>query len=164
MDALSDKIKLVKDIPADVVGEMRKKLVPVVDYDRKVGIGYTFKNRENIPVGNMSYTWITDEHKEFPKVKLNGFLFREDATPIISFHSYGYYGFFKPSLREVYSAIYFAFSDDWDKVGYFWLDDMGYELNEMMLGEYHFCKLWLWDVNALSEVVDTYVKPIALSV
>jgi hypothetical protein len=75
-------------------------------------------------------------------------LFLTEAVPIISFHSWGYYGFFKPSLQEVYSAIYNALGEDWRSVKYFWLDsgDMG---TEHIIGDFQWCKCYLWSEDAL---------------
>jgi len=164
MRILSDDVILVKDVPNELAEEMRRKLVPVVGYDQKDHKGYTFKNRENIPIKEIAYTWIEGNDKQFPRVKLNGFLGQVDAVPIISFHRWGYYGFFKPSLNEVYYAIYSAMGDKWNKIKYFWLDSGGMG-PEQIIGNYQYCKLWLWGTDALY-VVDKqcYVHPIGLTV
>ena len=147
MDFLEEYIKLVKDIDKDLVLEMRSKIVPVLKYDKSTGRGKTFADITKVHPSDVAYTWIEDESDNEKKglkfIDIPGVLSNNAPAPIIMFSEWGYYGFFKPSLEEVFAAIYDAMGKEWQRVGWFWLDT-DKVTKENIIGEYHFCKCWLW--------------------
>lgn len=141
---LNDKVNLIKDIPDNIAQEMYKELVPVINLNLQKRKGFTFENMSKIDPKNVAYTWVKEK-----LIPLNGWLdgCLEHST-IISYHLWGFYGFFKPSLYEVYCAIYNALGDNWKDVKYFYLEsnDMG---TEHIIGNYHWCILHLWTKEGL---------------
>lgn len=125
--------KLIEDISDELVEEMRLHLVPIFKSSRNALSEppvSTFVDMSKIHPKDVAYTWVED----VDKVEI-GRLFLFDAVPIITYHRWGYHGFFKPSLYEVFCAIYRALGDEWKKVKYFWLDTASIGLGNL-IGDY----------------------------
>jgi hypothetical protein len=141
------KPELIKKISDELAQEMKNQIIPVFRHEKNQfddGASVSvFTDMDKVHISNVAYTWIED----VPKDEI-GTLFRNDASQIISFHEWAYYGFFKPSLYEVYCAINQAFGEDWKKFKYFWLDsgDMG---TEHIIGDFHWCRCFVWEEDDL---------------
>jgi hypothetical protein len=136
------KTKLVPDISDSLIELMAAQIKPVAE----VGRG-RFREIDIAGVDrrNVAFTW---EPKWGRFVRLyNGSL---NSRDVVTFHSYGFHGFFKPSLAEVYACIN-QFVPDWSSVRYFRMksDDMD---RHNIVEPYHWCRCQLfgeeeWDVN-----------------
>jgi len=58
-------------------------------------------------------------------------------TAILTFHTWAYYGFFKPNLAEVYGCIK-AFVPDWSAIRFFWLNSEEMDRRNI-IGNWHWC-------------------------
>jgi hypothetical protein len=78
---------------------------------------------------------------------------------ILTFHTWAYYGFFKPTLAEVYACIR-QFVPDWSKARFFWLDT--YKMDgRNIIGDYHWspCVLFGEEQNDVIDLEwDAFVR------
>lgn len=134
---------LIHDIHISVANAMKSHIVPVFLNDKSEA---QTLDTSKIDLKTTAYTWVPEG--QIPR-KTIGKLPRCLGTEIITFHTWGYYGLFKPTLYEVFCGIYWALDKDWKKCKYFWLDsgNMG---PESIIGNYHFCKCVLWPEESLN--------------
>lgn len=76
-----------------------------------------------------------------------------DTVDIMTFHTWSYYGFFKPTLHEVYSAIA-QFVPDWSGIRFFEMLDSGSMDAKHIMGDYHWCRCRLYGKER-TDVIDT---------
>lgn len=88
MENTKSWIPKIKD---DVLEKLFKKIKPIV---RKGGEAYYI---EKVDLRGASYLWSPKTTRKAPKL--------EPITDIRTYHTYGYYGFFKPSIAEVIAQI-----------------------------------------------------------
>lgn len=133
------KPKLIHDISDELAVEMKSHFVPLLLKDHNL---FETLDLRDVDLRKTAYTWVDSPRQ------IVGILPPALGTKIMTFHEWAYFGFFKPSLYEVFCGIYWAFQENWKVYKYFWLDSekMG---TESIMGDYHFCNCILWEKNDL---------------
>lgn len=78
---------------------------------------------------------------------------------LMTFHTWAYYGFFKPTLAEAYACIR-VFVPDWRKARFFWLNSEGMD-HRNIVGDYHWCPCVLFgpeETNVIDSEWDSFVE------
>lgn len=148
--SLEQQVKLIPDITDDEIEEMLGQIVPVVYQDIGGRHGqFRAVDIEDVDRRKTAYTWEPKLGREVG-LSWNGF----GTTSIITYHRWGYYGFFKPSLAETLAQIRYVMTD-WKLVKFFCLDtnlfDSGNWRN-FVVGQHHWCKCHLWGPNEEHDV------------
>lgn len=133
------KPKLIHEISDELAVEMKNHLVPMFKSNQDI---FETIDISDVDIKNSAYTWV-----DAPR-RIIGKFVPFFGTKIMTFHEWAYYGFFKPSLYEVFCGIYWAFQENWKVYKYFWLDSEKMNI-ESIMGDYHFCKCVLWKENDL---------------
>ena len=118
--------KMIPDISDELIEKMAEQIKPVKAVERG---RFRLIDIKDVGRRDTAFTW---EPKLGKLVRIyEGGLGCKD---IMAFHTYAYYGFFKPTLAEVYACIN-QFVPDWSMVRYFTMlsRDMG---PEAILGDY----------------------------
>ncbi len=138
------KPKMIHDIPDGLVLQMQDHLTPVF-FKNNNAEAFIRLDLKDGDVKKQSFTWENDA----PMEKI-GLLPMAKCSTIMTFHTWAFHGFFKPTLYEVYCGIYLALEENWRKVTYFNLDiDPGPPCRNTM-GPYHFCRCNLWSLKSLA--------------
>jgi len=133
---LEEMIKIIK--PVKQVDDHRFREILTDGVDRR-GVAYTWDPKLGRPV-------------QIYRGGLN------DVT-MMTFHTWAYYGFFKPTLAEAYGCIR-AFVPNWEDIRYFWLDSDNMDSRNIM-GDYHWCPCILFGpemTNVVDDEWTAYVK------
>lgn len=129
------KPNLVPAISEERVNELRETIKPLYIKDERVyEIDIT-----NIDNWKIAFTW------EPKLIERNFYIKRPlDSQTIMTFHKWGYYGFFKPSLGEVYACINAAIpKEQIAHIKYFRLASEEVQLTHV-IGNYHWCYCHLY--------------------
>jgi len=74
-----------------------------------------------------------------------------DVT-ILTFHTWAFHGFFKPTLAEAYGCIR-KFVPEWRAIRFFWLNSQGMDRRNIV-GNFHWCPCVLFG-EEMTSVIDT---------
>jgi hypothetical protein len=137
--SLYEQVSLIPEISDELVAEMQRTLTPVMYKGNRLGSGGSFREivTEGVDPRGVAFTW---DPKLGRKINLtwNG----SNMTRILTYHTWGYYGLFKPSLAECF-ARFVTVLDDWKKIGFFMLDTENMD-KQNIIGKYQWCSCLLW--------------------
>lgn len=139
------KIGLIPDISDELVEQMLLQMKPVIRRDQH---RFWEIRIDGVDRRTTAYTW---EPKLIRPVKI--YLGGLESKVIPTFHTYGYHGFFNPSLAEVCAAINRCVPD-WSMVRYFWLNPETVQLVE----PYQWCRCAIFS-GECHEVIDAEWEP-----
>lgn len=128
------KPNLIPDITDEQIREMLH-IEPIMHVMGDKYAKLIYDNQTWKDIINNSYLWDVKEGDTLWMDSLN-------RVDFITYHTYGYYGFFKPSIREVYAQIR-ANVPNWHLVKYFCLFNEDVDVKNI-IGPYHFCKCSLF--------------------
>lgn len=131
-------LNLIPKISDEEISEMLQKITPLMIVDGKWGDAlYQIDGIENVATRDFAFLWDAK-----PKGREHVFHF---SRTFITYHTWAYYGFFKPTLAEVYAQI--RKLDNWESFDFFALkSDMQ---PSMIIDEYHWCFCKLFTKNDL---------------
>jgi len=137
------KPSLVPEISDEQVEEMLASMKPLYKVNH---VRFRAIDIDNVDRRRTAYQW--DPLLSYPvKVYLDSL----NSRVIPTFHTYGYYGFFKPSLAEVCACIR-SYVPNWQVIRFFWLDPT----TTKILGEFHTCECHLFGDEELSVQDDSW--------
>lgn len=146
------KPQMVPAITDGQIEEMLAVMKPIMKVNgrgKKDDDGHRWREilTEGVHGRDVAYTW---EAKLGRPLKL--YVGGLNEVNILTFHTWGYYGFFKPSLAESLGCIR-QFVPEWREVRFFWLDsgNMG---PEHIVGDFHWCRCKLFGPEML-DVIDS---------
>lgn len=145
------KPRLVPEIPDEKLESMLAQIKPVERFE-VCGGGYRYRliDIAGVDRRRTAYTW---------KPKLGRLVRIYDGSlnsvDIITFHTWGYYGFFKPSLAETMACIA-HYLPDWSGVRFVWLDKNQVD-SASVVGDFHICRCRLFgdeQTNVIDDALD----------
>lgn len=150
------KPKLVPDIEDDELEVMIQQIKPIALVNE-----YRYREiiTDNVNRREVAYTWS-------PRLGRPLRLYRGglNETKIVTFHTWAYYGFFKPTLAEAYACIR-QFVPDYSMVRYFYLDSEGMDRRNI-IGDWHVCPCILFgdeQLNVIDQDWDNFVQECQLN-
>lgn len=122
------ELNLVPEITDNDVRDMLSIMKPVVKRENR----FHLVDIEGVHPREVAYTWS-------PRIGRRVKLFEHtlNSKEIITFHNYGYCGFFKPSLAEVCASIA-RFVPDYSMIRFFWLKQHEVDLSHI-IESCHWC-------------------------
>lgn len=145
------KVRMIPDISDSDLEEMLSMIRPVAQVENN-------RFREIITDGvdrrGVSYTW--EPRLGRPVQIYRGGL---NEVSMATFHTWAYYGFFKPTLAETYGCIR-AFVPDWKLARFIWLNTTEMDRRNI-IGDFHWCSAVLFGsemTNVLDPEWDAFVK------
>lgn len=87
-----DKFEYIPDMPVTEIIELAKRITPVIRFE-----GQLFHIETHGDIFTTSYLWSAERTHEAINLHL--------LSRIITYHKWGYYGFFKPSIGEIIAQI-----------------------------------------------------------
>ena len=144
------KLALVPEIDDAALEAMLRTMRPVCRVN-----GYRFREQiiDGIDRRQAAYTW--NEPRLGRPVQL--YLAGLNCKVVPTFHTYGYYGFFKPSLAEVCACIRRSVTN-WQLIRFFWLDTS----KARIVDQFHECECHIFGEEEI-DVIDTEWEQFVIS-
>jgi hypothetical protein len=127
--------KMLPEISDELLAEMAAHITPLMKSGTENPNYFTISNLPE-ELRNVSFLWGAKPGEAVGRFDVL------DSVDIMTFHRWGYYGFFKPSIAEVMACVH-AFVSDWKEVKYFYLNSE-YMGPENIIGDFQWCRCELY--------------------
>ena len=84
---------MIPDVPRERIIELAKRIKPLYVFNRVPGICFI----KPVDPFDIAYTWAPEREAVAPEMPI--------LRDITTYHTFGYYGFFKPTIAEVLAQI-----------------------------------------------------------
>jgi hypothetical protein len=142
-----ESVKLVPEISDELIQEMLAQMRPV---SKTKNGRFREINIKGVDPRGESYIWDLKLKPGLVRIYENAL----NDVKIPTFHTWAYYGFFKPTLAEVLGCINQYYPDWRNEVFYFWLDSP--EALSSVIGNYHAARCTLFGAEEHKVIDDRW--------